>query len=218
VPDGNGTGEAGSPAAGDGDALSPQQVAIARFQLLCEALDLPPAIVPAILDWVDADSETRFPNGAEDDYYTRLERPYRAANGPFGDVSELRLVRGVTDEIHARLAPFVTVIGRATAINVNTAPAEILMSLGPGIDRGTAEILIGSREIQPFTSVEMLLQNPVLLGRPLLATGLSTSSSYFELRTRAVGDDLPYFRRSLLERTAPTRLRVVRREVLYSDG
>lgn len=211
-------GEADGRGAGGAETLSPQQVAIARFQLLLEALALPPELLPAVLDWLDADSETRYPNGAEDDYYSRLDPPYRAANGLFAHLSELRLVRGMSDATYAKLAPFVTVIGSASTININTAPAEILMSLGPGIDRGTAEILIGSRAIQPFTSVDMLLRNPVLLGRPLLATGLGISSRYFELRTRVAGDDLPYFRRSLLERTAPTRLRVVRREVLYSDG
>ena len=208
---------AGDPATEDAQQLSPQQIAIARFHLLLQALQLPEEIAPAILDWLDTDSETRFPNGAEDEYYTRLEPPYRAANGPFADVSELRLVRGITPEIYEKLAPYVTVLDNAVPLNVNTAPAEVLMSLGPGLDRGTADLLVTSRQIQPWTTVSDCLRHPLLAGRPLLAQGLATRATLFELRTRIAGDDGIVYRYSLIERTAPNRLRVVRRERRYND-
>src|SRR5690606_28484584 len=95
TPDAPATPGADGDAAPTEETLSPQQIAIARFTLLLQALQLPPEILPAVLDWLDADGDTRFPNGAEDEYYTRLDEPYRAANGPFADVSELRLVRGI---------------------------------------------------------------------------------------------------------------------------
>ena len=200
------------------ETLSPQQIAVARFHLLLQALGLPAELVPPILDWLDADSETRFPNGAEDEYYTRLDEPYRAANGRFADVSELRLVRGMTPEFYAKLAPFVTVLDNAVPLNVNTAPAELLMSIGPGIDRATADLLVSSRQVQAMTELSMWLRHPLLVGRPLLQAGLATRSSLFELRTRIDSDELPSFRRSLIERTAPNRLRVIRRERHYTDG
>ncbi|HMM75838.1 MAG TPA: type II secretion system minor pseudopilin GspK [Gammaproteobacteria bacterium] len=208
----------------DGDAapgaetLSPQQIATARFTLLLQALQIPPEILPPLLDWLDADGDTRFPNGAEDEYYTRLEEPYRAANGPFADVSELRLVRGITPEIYAKLAPHVCVLGSSVPLNINTAPAEVLMSLGPGIDRPTADLLIGSREIQPWVNVAAFLKHPLLAGRPLLAQGLTARSSWFELRTRIESSAGAMFRRTLIERLAPNRLRIARRERLYVDG
>ncbi len=207
------------PAPGEGDdaQLSPQQIAIARFTLLLQALALPPELLPAILDWLDADGDTRFPNGAEDEYYTRLEQPYRAANGPFADVSELRLVRGITPEIYAKLAPHVCVLGNSVPLNVNTASAEVLMSVGPGLDRAAADLLVTSRRIQPWPSVGAFLDHPLLAGRPLLAQGLTTRSNWFELRTRIDGDTGALFRRTLIERLAPNRLRIVRRERLYGD-
>jgi len=220
-------GDATQPAPADGNGanagsdevqLSPQQIAIARFTLLLQALELPPELLPAILDWLDADGDTRFPNGAEDEYYTRLEQPYRAANGPFADVSELRLVRGITPEIYAKLAPHVCVLGNSVPLNVNTAPAEVLMSVGPGLDRATADLLVTSRQIQPWSSVGAFLKHPLLVGRPLLAQGLTTRSNWFELRTRIDGDTGALFRRTLIERLAPNRLRIVRRERLYGDG
>ena len=50
-----------------------QRLAEIRFRLLLNALDIDAAIIQAILDWADADSETRTPNGSEDDYYLGLE-------------------------------------------------------------------------------------------------------------------------------------------------
>lgn len=195
--------------------LSPQQVAVARFMLLLQALQLPPEILSALLDWLDADTDTRFPNGAEDEYYTRLEEPYRAANAAFADVSELRLVRGITPEIYAKLAPHVCVLGNSVPLNVNTAPAEVLMSLGPGIDRTTADLLVTSREIQPWIDVATFVKHPLLVGRPLLAQGLTTRSNWFELHTRIDGSAGMLFRHTLLERLAPNRVRVARRERRY---
>lgn len=195
--------------------LSPQQVAVARFMLLMQALQLPPEILSALLDWLDADTDTRFPNGAEDEYYTRLEEPYRAANAAFADVSELRLVRGITPEIYAKLAPHVCVLGNSVPLNVNTAPAEVLMSLGPGIDRTTADLLVTSREIQPWIDVATFVKHPLLVGRPLLAQGLTTRSNWFELHTRIDGSAGMLFRHTLLERLAPNRVRVARRERRY---
>lgn len=198
--------------------LRTEQIAAARFALLLRALDLPASLLPAVLDWLDADGETRFPDGAEDDYYSRQRPAYRAANGRFEDVSELRLVRGVNEEIYGRLAPFITVLDDPGPINVNTAPPEILMTLGPGIDRGTAEMLVVAREAQPFTDLETLLRHPALAGRAVLPEGLATGTQWFELDTRVDHDDLPYFRRSLLHRMEPSRIFTLRRERRYSDG
>jgi type II secretory pathway component PulK len=214
-------GDTGDTPGAEGDqqkALSPQQIAVARFHLLLQALGLPVELVPPILDWLDTDSDTRFPNGAEDEYYTRLDEPYRAANGRFADISELRLIRGMTPEIYAKLAPFVTVLDNVVPLNVNTAPAELLMSIGPGVDRATAELLVSSRQVQPLTDVTEWLRHPLLAGRPLLQAGLATRSNWFELRTRIESDEMPTFHRSLIERSSPDRLRVARRERLYTDG
>lgn len=53
------------------------------------------AIADAILDWLDADDQTR-EFGAETEYYQTLDRPYRAANAVPKQLSELLFVKGVT--------------------------------------------------------------------------------------------------------------------------
>lgn len=57
------------------------------------------AIIDPILDWIDAD-DTSNPEGAEtEDYYSLLDPPYEAKNGPFDTVRELLLVKGFSEPI-----------------------------------------------------------------------------------------------------------------------
>ena len=70
-------------------------------QLLAALMKLPNMtedIAAAIVDWLDTDSETT-PNGAEEDYYSSLELPYRCKNGPIDTIGELLLVKGVGRDI-----------------------------------------------------------------------------------------------------------------------
>jgi general secretion pathway protein K len=53
-------------------------------------------ISDSILDWIDADDASRL-SGAESDYYQRLTPPYYAKNAPIDDLSELLLVRGISE-------------------------------------------------------------------------------------------------------------------------
>jgi len=208
---------AGTQSATGAPQLSAWEVSIARFSLLLHALELDDDIVPAILDWLDADSDTRFPGGAEDDYYMGLEHPYRAANRAFSDLSELRLVRGVTDEIYARLAPLLCVLPARTDINVNLAPPEVLMALGPGIDRATADMLVNARETQPFQAVGDFRAFPLLLGRPLLSDGLVTDSRWFALSMHASVGASEFAARSVLARAAPDQITVLSRQRGFFD-
>ena len=58
-----------------------------------------PAVIAAILDWIDPDDNTHV-GGAESDYYQTLSPPYYAKNRPIDDLSELLLVRGVTPDLY----------------------------------------------------------------------------------------------------------------------
>lgn len=55
-------------------------------------------LVDSLLDWIDTDDQPR-PNGAESDYYTQLDPPYRAKNGPLESIEELLLVANFTREM-----------------------------------------------------------------------------------------------------------------------
>ena len=55
-------------------------------------------VADAILDWLDADDESR-DFGAESDYYRSQSPGYEAKNGPLDSLDELLLIRGVTPEL-----------------------------------------------------------------------------------------------------------------------
>ena len=59
---------------------------------------LTPALAAALLDFIDEDDAPR-PEGAEQDYYNGLPRPYTIRNGPLVSLDELLLVRGFTAEL-----------------------------------------------------------------------------------------------------------------------
>jgi DNA uptake protein ComE-like DNA-binding protein len=59
---------------------------------------LTPALAQAARDYVDLDNTER-PEGAEQDYYSALARPYEIRNGALDTLDELLLVRGFTPQL-----------------------------------------------------------------------------------------------------------------------
>jgi DNA uptake protein ComE-like DNA-binding protein len=67
-------------------------------QLLMALPSMTEDVADAILDWIDTDDEPR-ELGAESEYYTALEPPYRPKNGPLDTVEELLRVKGITPQL-----------------------------------------------------------------------------------------------------------------------
>lgn len=156
-----------------------------RFRQLLVVVGLDSGLTDAVLDWIDADSDVTQPNGAEDGQYLRGDVPYRAANRPFVSASELLMVKGFTADVYQSLAPFVTALPQRSAIDVNTAPKEVLMALGNGITESDANALIDARGEKGFASVAGFLASPALAGRGVTQEGLSVASDYFLLDAAA---------------------------------
>lgn len=156
----------------------------ARFERLLRVLQIDPALVQAVLDWLDADIDPRFPDGAEDDAYLLLQPAYRAGNRPLVSVSELRLVKGMDHGTWTRLAPYVVALPEPTRINVNTAPAPVLRALVPGLSADEAQRIVEQRKSKRFESAADFLQLPVLAGRRVDAAEVGVGSDYFLLRAR----------------------------------
>jgi general secretion pathway protein K len=164
----------------------------AEEQLLKEALTLigvdagqMTTIVSSILDWRDTDSNPRM-SGTESEVYEQQDPPYVAKNGPFDDMSELLLVRGVTPGIYkgsgggslprivnraaGRQGAFeepVYAIGMVDLFctlsgpvaNINTASAQVLQMV-PGIDENIASAIIQERDglSGPYQSIPNVYQ------------------------------------------------------------
>ncbi len=155
--------------------------AVTQFQRLLQVLELDEELVNALLDWLDADVDVRFPRGAEDDTYLGKEPPYRTANRRMADISELRLVEGFSAEVIEKLAPYVAALPEVTELNVNTAPAAVLATLAEGVSLREAESLVEERAEEPFEDLEVFKAHTAFAGRELLGVGLALRTHYFRL-------------------------------------
>ncbi len=136
-------------------------------------------IVNSILDWIDSRSTHERPQGAKDDFYKNYGKiPYTAKNGPMDDISELLLIKGITEELYYGI-PATNYMGNAYTpggrdygpgrsalpafavaltniftplssgkINVNTASAEVLQCI-PGLTPEMAQAIVGARSGEP---------------------------------------------------------------------
>jgi general secretion pathway protein K len=94
-------------------------------------------VVAAIADWIDADDEM-LTGGAESGYYATLSPPYKCVNAPMRCMSELRLVKGVSRELYARLVSCLTVYG-SELVNVNCAPEPVIAALAQAHAKGSVD-------------------------------------------------------------------------------
>ncbi|RMF13736.1 MAG: general secretion pathway protein GspK [Gammaproteobacteria bacterium] len=189
-------------------------VALNQFRRLLSLLDISPELnAEKFVDWMDADEEIYQFKGAEDETYLLKEPPYRAANGPFNDLSELWLIDGMTEEDFDKLSRVLSVLPTATfSLNVNMAPREVLMSLHPGIDAGKADALIKVRKDTPFKDVQSFLAEDALAGLGLGESGLTVRSNYFRLRVKVHFDDRIVRLQSLIYRDSKGKMTTVRRD------
>lgn len=61
-------------------------------------MGLPIDLADTIIDWVDID-DSRFPYGAESEYYNTLSPPYEVKNAAMDSINELLMIKGFTPEI-----------------------------------------------------------------------------------------------------------------------
>jgi general secretion pathway protein K len=127
---------------------------VKKFKRLFELVQVNPDLVDAIIDWVD-DNEVQEPAGAESLYYQAQRPSYKAANSKLQTLLELRLIKGITPEIIAKLSKVVTVfpIDGGKPVNINTAGPLVLQALDQRITQSMAMEIIQAR---PFkTKVDL---------------------------------------------------------------
>ncbi len=160
----------------------PNQPQLLMFERLFTVLGVDPRILPAIIDWMDPDS-IESPGGAESDFYLRLRPPYQARNTPMPTIGDLKMVRGVTDAVFNRIAPFITVMPE-TQINANTASPEVLMALDPQLMEDTKGVkeIIAARTVRPFTQSTDVANLPSIQSfGTRIAQLLTTRSQFFTI-------------------------------------
>lgn len=158
---------------------------VKNFQRLLDTLGMPLDLSYTLLDWLDANSETSV-NGAEDEYYLRLEHPYRCANQLLSDIGELAWVKGYDASIIKRLEPYVSVLPESnTKLNVNFAPPEVLMAVIPELDLQKARRIHLQIQSTPFKSMNDFFQQLHIQQ----SENLAVSSQYFMVTGYATQGD-----------------------------
>jgi len=161
-------------------------VDLARFQRLLRTLELDKNLANAVLDWLDKDDNPMPVGGAEDSVYQSREPPYSTANRLLVHPSELLLIEGFTPEIYTVIVPYVSALPKHMDVNINTAPAVVLQSLFEGLTEQDAEMLISTREADPFSDIGDFMQHPALAGlRNISRSGLGLTSDYFRVQSAA---------------------------------
>lgn len=151
---------------------------VQRLKRLFVQLSLNPKLVDALVDWIDPDMEIRYPDGAEDETYTRQKPPYRAANRAFADVSELLLVQGFSREIYEKILPYVYVVNTYAPINVNTAKPVILRCLADDISADQSESIFRASG-KPFANLADFLRDEAVIKTGIVKNGLTVNSQQF---------------------------------------
>jgi len=129
------------------------------------------SLIDSLSDWKDSDDLVRL-SGAENEYYESLVPSYMAKNGPLNSTEEILLIKGFKPEyLYGKegaegLYKYISVY--PSALNINTAPREILQVLGlPEADIDTifkqrTKESGGLRSVHPFGSVALTTASTII--------------------------------------------------------
>jgi general secretion pathway protein K len=152
----------------------PDPVQIAALQRLLTVIGLAPALADAIAARID---------------------PQR----PLADVGELAGMGGLDFNALARLRRYATALPLPTAVNVNTAPAEVLAALVEGLALPEAQALARRLATEPVRTRDEF-EARLRPGLKLSLLGISTSSQFFVVHGRAKVGDADLRMEALLQR------------------
>jgi general secretion pathway protein K len=185
--------------------------ALLRLRRLLQILQLSPAYADRLKDWIDGDQEPSGMAGAEDDQYLLLKPAYRTGVGRIAEVSELRLLLGMSEADYRRLAPFVSALPSQVELNINTASAQVLACLGEGIPEAALKSAIEGRGRTGYRDPGAFAQQ--LGAYQVSPQGLATNSQYFRVTTEVLLGDRRQVLASYLQRGNDGRVRLMARDL-----
>lgn len=143
---------------------------VAVFERLLSNLRLNPALALATADTMAASQRKPETQGAGGN----TARPM-----PLVYVEDLLAVPGFTPEMVGRLKEFVVFLPRVTAVNVNTAPAEVLAARIDTLSVSDATQLVAARKTAIFRDIADLSQRLSGRGGDLSGSNVAVATSYF---------------------------------------
>ena len=107
---------------------------------------------------------------------------------------------GLSRTTLSRLAPYVSVLPVRSAVNLNTASAEVIYASVPGLDMAQARSLVDARSRSPFGSLEDARRLAGTAAPRITEGRHSVGTRFFEVRGRLRLDKLVVEERSLMQR------------------
>lgn len=157
--------------------------------------------------------------GSQDAYYLSLNPAYRSSKSEMVNVSELRLIAGVTPEIYAAISPFVSAlpipksVSMPTAsktqpitstfvgmpVDINAASAFALLAVNPSLTMAQAQALVICRKrYGGFSDLSQFESTCVKPNGINGIVGVVTQSQYFTIKTQAERADQVVSLKSLM--------------------
>ncbi|HWA04544.1 MAG TPA: hypothetical protein VG819_13570 [Rhizomicrobium sp.] len=137
-------------------------------------------VVQAYEDWEDTDNTPR-PGGAEARDYASLG--YKPRNGGFRTVGELRMLKGMTDQLYERIAPAVTTFfGESGGFSESTAQPLALEVLGE-LEPNSPEVIERIKELTGQAPVPETLAKASLIARTLTVRVVAQKGAAYLKRT-----------------------------------
>ena len=102
------------------------------------------------------------------------------ATGAIQELSQLRVLPGIDGALLRRLEPWVATLPEDAALNINTAPAQVLAMLD-GVSMATAKALVAQRSDDGYASVQAFTHDPLIAGLGINSQGLGIGSRWFRV-------------------------------------
>ncbi|MFQ3230681.1 type II secretion system minor pseudopilin GspK [Reinekea sp.] len=173
-----------------------RESALVGLKQLLTLIGSDPEIADELYMWFDQDS------GAEYLYLDKLPT-YSPSFQPIADISELNLLNAIEPDTYKEIAPYLSALPANSALNINTAPVEILQIVAPFIDLETANKMVTDRGEDGFKNIEDFKKYPVFTinqDKSVNIPELTVSSQWFELYTSVTIEDKALTQASLLSR------------------
>lgn len=119
---------------------------------------------------------------------------------------------GLSPSTLQKLSPYISLLSERTTVNLNTASAEVIYAVVPGIDLAAAKLAVTSREQKHFTSLADAANAVPALAAKLNATQHSVNTHFFEVRGRLRLEQIVVEEQSLVRRDNLSNVQTIWRE------
>ncbi len=183
---------------------SNRQNALKAFKKLLATLEAESGIGEELYKWFDEES------GVDYDYSDE-EPSYSPSFHEMADISELMLLKKVDQEQFDIIKPYLSALPVDSKLNINTAPAEILMSVASFVTEANAEDAIKKRDdnqegfsnVSDFTGMSFFTNKNNKNTDPYIPTSeLTLATEWFDLFTAVTIAENIMFQRSVIHRNS----------------